>query len=497
MMRLLVIIGAFLGVTATVLWGAARAFEAAEAKQVTYRYIAAALAPVAEAELAVAWDAPDAPLVRPFTEADATILGRAMSEAWQVLAVAKESGDAGLIEDRFTGVAAERAALSVRDATVYGGRMVVLSQRAAPIFYHKDGSLFQARVEMVVARYLSRDGDLLDALEVTRDMGVVTLLNESNGWRVMSWERRTSQVLDAPRASFAGTLIGINYYPAETPWRDFWPEFDAEGVARDFDRIAGLNGNSVRVFLTRDAFLEESADASLERLARLLAIAEEKSLRVVPTLFDLKQDYSLGTWGDDAVYLARVMQVLGHSPAVAFVDLKNEPDLDFEAHGEAKVRAWLKTMLAISRDVEIGRPLTVGWSSAEAAAALIDDVDVVTYHDYAAVEGAAARLAELHVLADGKPIYVTEIGESSYSLAAGLPGTEAKQAERLSRRLQALQEADGVMVWTLYDFPEVDPTVVGASPWVRRLQSSFGILRADGTEKPGAAALRDGFAERD
>ncbi|MBT8475600.1 MAG: hypothetical protein KJO78_09025, partial [Alphaproteobacteria bacterium] len=151
MMRLLVIISAFLGVTATVLWGAARAFEAAEAKQVTYRYIAAALAPVAEAELAVAWDAPDAPLVRPFTEADATILGRAMSEAWQVLAVAKESGDAGLIEDRFTGVAAERAALSVRDATVYGGRMVVLSQRAAPIFYHKDGSLFQARVEMVVA----------------------------------------------------------------------------------------------------------------------------------------------------------------------------------------------------------------------------------------------------------------------------------------------------------------------------------------------------------
>ena len=496
MMRLLVFIGAFLGVTATVLWGAARAFEAAEAKQVTYRYIAAALAPVAEAELTVTWDAPDAPLVRPFTEADATVLGRAMSEAWQVLAVAQESGDAGLIEDRFTGVAAERAALSVEDATEYGGRMVVLSQRAAPTFYHKDGSLFQSRVEMVVARYISRDGDLLDAIEVTRDTGFVTLLNESNGWRVMSWERRTSQALDSPRVSFTGTLAGLNYYPAGTPWRDFWPEFDATDVARDFDRIAGLNGNSVRIFLTRDAFLGASADASLESLTRLLTVAEEKSLRVVPTLFDLKQDYSVATWGDDALYLSRVLPLLGASPAVAFIDLKNEPDLDFEAHGEAKIRAWLTTMLGLSRSSEARIPLSIGWSSAAAATALIEDVDVVTYHDYAPIEGAAARLADLRVLANSKPIYITEIGESSFSLAAELPGTEAKQAQSLSARLRALQQADGVMVWTLYDFPKVDPSVVGASPWVRRVQSAFGILRADGTEKPGAAVLRHDFAER-
>lgn len=496
MMRLLVILGAFLGVTAAVLWGTARAFEAAEAKRATYRYIAAALAPVTKAELSVAWDAPDTSLVRPVTEADAVVIGRALGEAWQVLAVAQESGDIALIEDRFTGVAAERAALSVKDATEYGGRMVVLSQLVTPIFYHKDGSLFQARVEMVVARYLSRDGVSLEAIEVTRDTGIATLLDESVGWRVMSWERRESQALESLRTSFGGTLAGVNYYPAETPWRDFWPEFDATDVARDFDRIAGLNGNAVRIFLTRDAFLGESAEASLDSLVRLLAIAEEKSLRVVPTLFDLKQDYSVGTWGDDALYLSRVLPALGESPAVAFIDLKNEPDLDFEAHGAAKVRAWLTAMLALSRNSGARIPLSIGWSSAEAAAALIDDVDVVNYHDYAAIEGAAPRMAELRVLSGGKPIYVTEIGESSYSLAAGFPGTEAKQAERLSARLRALRAADGVMVWTLYDFSEVDPSVVGASPWVRRLQSSFGILRADGTEKPGAASLRDGFAER-
>ena len=288
----------------------------------------------------------------------------------------------------------------------------------------------------------------------------------------------------------------INYYPAETPWRDFWPEFDASDVARDFDRIAGLNGNSVRIFLTRGAFLGASAEASLDSLTRLLAVAEEKSLRVVPTLFYLKQDYSVGTWGDDALYLSRVLPVLVGSPAVAFIDLKNEPDLDFDAHGEAKVRAWLTTMLGLSRNSDESIPLTIGWSSAKAAEILIDDVDLVTYHDYAPVGGAAARLAGLRALANGKPVHVTEIGESSYTLAAGLPGTETSQAQRLSARLQALREADGVMVWTLYDFPWVDPLVVGASPWVRRLQSSFGILRADGTEKPGAAVLTDRFLER-
>ncbi|MDE9450235.1 hypothetical protein J3R80_07095 [Aliiroseovarius sp. Z3] len=495
-MRLLLIIGTFIGVTALVLWGAARAFEAAEAQRVTYRYIAAALAPVDVGELYVTWNAPDVPLVRPFTQADATVISRALGEAWQVLAVAQESGNPNLLADRFTGIAAERSTLSVRDATAHGGRMIVLSQRATPMFYHKDGSLFQARIEMVVARYLSHNGATLDAMEVTRDTGVATLLNDSNGWRVMSWERRTSQTLDAPRVTFEGRLAGVNYYPAETPWRDFWLEFDATDVARDFDRIAGLNGNAVRIFLTRDAFIGARADASLDSLARLLAVAEEKSLRVVPTLFDLKQDYSVGTWGGDALYLSRVLRVLDASPAVAFIDLKNEPDLDFEAHGEAKVLAWLTTMLGLSRSIDARIPLSIGWSSAEAANALIEDVDVVTYHDYAPLEGAAERLDALRALADGKPIYVTEIGESSYSLVAGFPGTEAKQAKRLSERLDALREADGIMVWTLYDFPNVDPSVVGASPWVRRLQSSFGILRVDGTEKPGAASLRDGFAGR-
>jgi len=85
------------------------------------------------------------------------------------------------------------------------------------------------------------------------------------------------------------------------------------------------------------------------------------------------------------------------------------------------------------------------------------------------------------------------IGYTSFEVAFTFPGSFDKQATRLADRLDALQDAEGTFIWTLYDFAEVDSTVVGASPWVQRLQSSFGLYRSDGTEKPAAAVIRDRF----
>ncbi|MDD9920901.1 MAG: glycosyl hydrolase, partial [Boseongicola sp.] len=184
------------------------------------------------------------------------------------------------------------------------------------------------------------------------------------------------------------------------------------------------------------------------------------------------------------------------SPAVAFVDLKNEPDLDFESHGPAKIAAWLHSILALTRDAAPDLALSIGWSNADAASMLSSELDVITYHDYQPIGGAAERLSNLQSQIGDKPIYVTEIGVSTFTLAAGFPSSEDRQATRLAQRIDALSGADGVMVWTLYDFPEVDPSVVGGSPWVKRLQSSFGILRADGSEKPAAAILSTEFADK-
>jgi len=483
----------FISVATLMLWTIAGAFGAAQERNVTFQYIANALAPTVERNKLVAWREPATSLARPFTSYDEELLGRALGEAWRVFAIAQDSNHIELLADRFTGVAEERALQAVSDATLHGGRQVVLSLTATPKFFHKDGSLFQASVEMIISRYLSIDGEELGAFTISRETGVATLMNESNGWRLFSYERRSSADLASNPVAWSGKLNGVNYYPTETPWRTFWSEFDAEITADDFDLVSGLGGNAVRVFLTRENFLNPNYSTTIKNLETLLSLAQEKGISVVPTLFDLKQDFSLGSWADDAIYLERVLAVLQNSDSIAFVDLKNEPDLDFEHHGRAKVTAWLKSVEALTRLHAPKLPLTIGWSHAEYANVMIDQVDVVTYHDYAPIDGTADRLAGVKDIAGSKSVIVTELGDTSFEVTFSFPGSADQQAKRLSGRLEALEGTDGAFIWTLYDFAEVDPTVVGSSPWVQRLQSSFGIFRSDGTEKPSAKVIRDRF----
>jgi hypothetical protein len=371
--------------------------------------------------------------------------------------------------------------------------MAVLAIGARPAFYHRDGSTFQAELTLTSVRF--RQGDPLSPPLVTRDRGVATLTNESSGWRVASWElREITPVPARPARVTFGDLRGVNYYPAATPWRAFCTGYDSATVAADFARIADMGGTTVRIFLPRAAFEPDSPD--LDNLADLLDLAKASGLGVIPTLFDLKGDYGPGTWAGDAAWLASVLPVLEASGAVAYVDLKNEPDLDFAAWDEAAVTAWLAAMAAQARVAAPDLALGVGFSSADHATQLDGLLDVVSYHDYADPEGAADRLAAVRDGAGGRPVVVSEVGTSSYQLALGFPGSPETQAEALAGRLAALAPADGVLVWTLHDFSQVDAGAVGGSPWVRRLQSAFGLVDGHGAEKPAAAAVRRAFAAR-
>lgn len=479
------------------LWLTAQAFGAAQQHQVTYRYIADALAPLPEREDLVSWDAPAVRLNRPFNEADESLLGKALGEAWQVLAIAQSSGDEAILSDRWTGPALERARLSVTDAIDFGGRMSVVTQKAQPTFYHEDGSLFQAEVETLVSRFMT-GGEEPDGYGLTRETGIATFLNEATGWKLFAYERKTAEPIAHKPADWRGTANGINYYPGATPWHDFWPEFDADIVAADFEQIKKLNANAVRVFLPRKPFLSQSTHATaLGDLQTLLQLAQEYDLQVIPTLFDLRTGYQASEWALDALYLQRVLPVIAESDNVAFIDLKNEPDLDFETHGQAQVLAWLRTMLGIMRQEAPGFATTVGWSASDHAHLLADKIDVVTYHDYAPVSTSRQRLNDVMANVGNKPVVITEIGTSTYDLALGFPGTESEQAEHLAERIEALKDASGVLIWTLHDFPDVDPRVIGKSPWVQRLQSSFGLIRTDGSEKPAASIIRETFDEPD
>lgn len=489
-------VAGFLAVAATVLWMAALAFAASQQRSKEYRYLYDALDAVARPADAVTWTPPVRGLVRSVTSSDEALVGTALTLGWRAFAAASDTGETAILADHFAGIALSRAQLAAQEAWTGGTRMVVLEQTARPDFLHLDGSVLQLSAKATTVRYALRDGQL-SQLDVTRDDVLTTLTNETTGWRIFSHERSGNQPLTpAARSPLAlSKLNGINYYPAGTPWRRFWPEFDADVIAADLDLVARLGGNAVRIFLPIGDFGPDAdGAANLGRLDTFLSLARDRNIQVIPTLFDLKPGYRPALWADDVAYLRRVLPVLAASPAVVIVDLKNEPDLDRNTQGGGLVEAWLTTMALMTREIAPQLPLTIGWSSALAAPDLAGLVDAVSYHDYADVEGTATRLALVRSLANGKPVLVTEVGTSSYGLALGFPGSPTAQAIQLLERLGQLGPADGVLVWTLHDFAIADTAAVGGTPWRQRLQAQYGLFDSTGAAKPAARVVTDAFS---
>ncbi|MCU0902293.1 MAG: glycoside hydrolase family 5 protein [Tabrizicola sp.] len=499
MRRLLVptlAVAGFLVLGAFLLWLSAGAFSRAQERVREYRYLSEALEPVERPADAVRWTPAVRPLVRAFLPEDEAMVGNALTQGWRAFAAASDTGETALLADHFAGIALSRAQLAVSEAWTGDTRMVVLEQTAQPDFLHLDGSVVQISAKATTVRYSLRDGALAQ-LELARDDVRTTLTNETTGWRIFSHDRSGSQPVTAtPRPPLElPRLNGVNYYPANTPWRRFWPEFDAEIIAADLDLVAKLGGNAVRIFLPVADFGPDSEGlTNLEKLGTFLTLAKDRNIQVIPTLFDMKPGYRPALWADDVAYLRRVLPVLAGSPAVVIVDLKNEPDLDREAQGAGLVDAWMTTMTLMTREIAPDLPLTIGWSSAMAAPDLAGLLDAVSYHDYAPVAGTAERLADVRQRAEGKPVLVTEIGVSSYTLALGFPGSPSAQATLLGDRIHQLAPADGVLVWTLHDYEAPDIAAVGGSPWVQRLQAKFGLYDSAGAAKPAADAVAAAFS---
>jgi len=81
--------------------------------------------------------------------------------------------------------------------------------------------------------------------------------------------------------------LGVNYWPARTAM-GWWTAFDGAEVGNDFARIAAAGFDSVRVFLTWEAFQPAPRRVDTRMLDRLVIVAdqaEQAGLTVMPTLF--------------------------------------------------------------------------------------------------------------------------------------------------------------------------------------------------------------------
>lgn len=450
--------------------------------------------------------------LEPFTR---TEIEAAYLRAWLQLNLSYLREEPYGLQTYFAGPALEAVGAAVDQVAAQGWKLAQAdtTHTLKLHFYSADGSIISFTDTQTIVGQVIRDqgGAEIFAGETVAAYDVVMFLEDGN-WRVRHWVRTADQsVADQnqapqPRPDFVtrtatgltlnGTpyrIAGINYYPQATPWHEFWPNYDPAVIEQDFARMQQLGLNTVRIFVPFEQWGGPRINTAYqEQLADLLTRADRHGLKVIVTLFDFRVDYQPLAWPGADRQLEALLTRFKDNRAILAWDLKNEPDLDYAAHGRATVDAWLAHIARLARTYDPNHLLTIGWSSPDAAPTLAANLDVVSFHFYAPAEQLLPRYAALRAAVSDRPIVVTEFGLPTWNSFVFPNGhSEPEQAMYYADVLGALRSTDsgGYLAWTLYDFADVPGNVAGTWPWQRQPQKYLGVLRGDGAPKRAAALL--------
>lgn len=445
------------------------------------------------------------------------LLAQAYERAWLEWNLAHARNDPAGLSTAFSGptlarmrdLIAENAAQHVRIA------QTDTSHRLRLVFYSSDGMLAALRDEQSTeARFVYDESGALLHAEQTESAYSVVLVQEDGRWLVRHLTRtaldvtqlNTPSATRLPKPGFVdsagvGLLLdgapylihGMNYYPQATPWERFWQLYQPDVIDQDFLRMRSLQLNTVRIFVPYEQFggMQVRPDM-LDRLQDLLDRAERNNLKVIVTLFDFRSDYNPLLWPQSDRHLTTILGRFRDSPAILAWDLKNEPDLDYRSQRREVVDLWLSHTLRKARAAAPHHLITIGWSSAQAAAAFEGPLDLVSFHDYLPPETLANRYAALRTAHPTVPIVLGEYGLPTWNSPLFANGhTEDEQAQYYADVLKEIRDSDavGAVAWTMYDFDQIPATVAGRWPWQTGPQSRLGILRANGSPKPAAMLL--------
>jgi endo-1,4-beta-mannosidase len=337
-------------------------------------------------------------------------------------------------------------------------------------------------------------------------------------------------------------LLGVNYWPRATAMA-MWQHFDPGAIDDDFAHIAALGLDVVRFFLTWEAF-QPAADVidseALAHFERVLESAQRHGLRTMPTLFcgHMSGVNWLPPWTlDPALPSGRFRTVAGGSvsphgigdfyggpllvaqrlqakalgerarnhPAVLAWDLGNEFSNLREPASQGAAAAWSD---ALTDDLYTtsGIAVTAGTHGEDLTfdrnirpSSLCAPFAYATMHGYPAYSAFARGVADPEVVPflaaltssfAEKPVLFSEFGNPECTRASTMPCLDedamATYASAVLGRLHA-RGALGAFWWCWTDY---DPALATTPPFdCAPHELSFGMLRADGSEKPVARAL--------
>ena len=295
-------------------------------------------------------------------------------------------------------------------------------------------------------------------------------------------------------------LKGVNYYPSETPWMDFWEDLDLNIIERDFQLIRDLGLNTIRIFIPFSDFGKGHVkEEKLQQLSLVLQFARLYNLKVIVTLFDFLPTYSLQEYSQTDRQLETILTRFREDDTILAWDIKNEPNLDFKNHGKIQVMDWLEFMVEQARAYDPYHLLTIGWSDTESGPLLAAELDFVSFHFYHPIQQLAPELQALKAAVPNKPLVLEEFGLPTHS-SWWLPGghTEYDQAIHYRKVFEALKAEGDIsyLFWTLYDFKVAPRAVFGPKVWIRAPQKRFGVFTREGKPKQVVSEIqRDGMKQ--
>lgn len=412
-------------------------------------------------------------------------------DAWYVKHIAYKTNTKVGIEDYFTESARENIynILNFNKSNKISVESTTLQHHLNLEFFSEDGQLIVLKdTDALEYKKVFKDNKLiLETTEISTYKYV--LLLEDGFWRIRHMVKESSEKYQDPyqKRTITDTNIkGINYYPQATPWNMYGDAFDISIIEKDFKIIKEANLNSVRIFVPYEDFGKANIKyEKLEKLQKVLDAAKKANLKVVVTLFDFYGNYDVLDWTLNHRHAEKIIEKFKDHKAILAWDVKNEPNLDFDARGKENVTAWLSFMIDLIKSIDKKHPVTIGWSNVESASILKDKVDVVSFHYYEDLSKFESKYLSLKENIKDKPIILQEFGVSSYSgLWRPFAGSEEKQAAYY-KEIQKVLTRNNIpfMSWTLYDFDIVPKEVLGRLPWRTNPQKKFGFISNTGEKK--------------
>ena len=346
--------------------------------------------------------------------------------------------------------------------------------------------------------------------------------------------------------------LGVNYWPRRRAMY-MWRDFDAGEVREDMARIADMGFDVVRLFALTEDFLPRPMTVPAEMVERLVTVsqaAKDAGLSVVPTLVVINmsghmwwprwmldaQGRPTDVYADGIVRQSQLLLVdtcaraLAGESAIRALDITNEIDDAQRPRSRESARSWLSSLAAAIRAAVPRTPIQIGAHLPSLAGdnnMRVDDLGAIcdedVMHAYPLYSDVARSFLDPELVpfscalttalaGTGRPTLMQEFGLCT--APAGEPGRTIVDDFLGMPRSQYLASEDEAAFYydTVLD-RLVETGAAGAYAWCygdydRRLfdrvplatairERTFGLVRADGSEKPAVQVFRKFRKRRD